>query len=795
MTDKKIGRYQIQSQLGRGGMATIFLAYDPMFERNVAIKVLPPEYLHDPSFRGRFEREAKTIATLEHPAIVPVYDFGEQGGQPYLVMRYMRGGSLEDRLERGAIPIPEATKILERIGSALDHAHKSGIVHRDLKPANILFDEYGDAFLADFGIVKITEATSNLTGGGIIGTPAYMSPEQIHGDKEVDGRSDIYALGVILFEMLTGQMPYRADTPAKLMMAHVLNPTPRILEVRPDLPQHCNDIISKAMAKDRDARFGTAKEMATVLTTGSMTRPNIPKPEPPPPPAATAIEPRPQPVQLPRIDQQTAGQQHVDQQTELPEKEKRNVLLPAVGGAIALIICCGIAIFAAFQFGGLGEQVDADATATALAIVADQPTETPESTEETPQATPAEEIEPTATEALDSDATESTVANQTATAQANLDATREAEQTATAEAQATANAQAEADASADATATAIAEEATAEVIEVNNVLADITQAVISQIQETVPVSGPEDGELPHEDDGFIETFYIEDDLQDFVAEATFVVPYTADSDNGWDFGFMFRDADADDQYRLTILSDGYWELTDWQPDDFFIIHEGQVDNLNTGSNETNHVTLYAEGTAGYFFLNDQLISVLDLSDRLTSGGLAVGTGFFLDNEIVGQATPFVDFTVWASGIDAPPPGSAGGGDEEEPPPPPPPVSQRAQLLGSMRAVRTDLERIGGLIDGAVASSFVDCEDIVSTYDRIAGAPFYNGLSGEELSAHNQYRTSIDIFTNGARDMAQNCRDFISNGNSGTIPFNQWGRARQSVNDALDVLNPAIASLE
>ncbi|HUM72123.1 MAG TPA: serine/threonine-protein kinase, partial [Chloroflexota bacterium] len=216
MIPEKINRYEIKRELGRGGMASVYEAYDPQFQRPVAVKLLPREFLHDPEFRARFTREARTIAALEHPAIVPVYDFGEEDGQPFLVMRLMTGGSLTDRLANGPLPIDEAAEILKRIGSALDRAHSQGIIHRDLKPGNILFDHYGDAFLADFGIARIAAAGSQLTASGsLVGTPTYMSPEQVYGNKELDGRSDIYALGVILYQMLTGEIPFDADTPAR----------------------------------------------------------------------------------------------------------------------------------------------------------------------------------------------------------------------------------------------------------------------------------------------------------------------------------------------------------------------------------------------------------------------------------------------------------------------------------------------------------------------------------------------------------------------------------------------------
>ena len=160
MEPQKFGRYEIKAEIGRGGMATVYHAYDPRFEREVALKVLPRAMLHDPQFRTRFEREAKTIAMLEHPAIVPVYDFGEEDGQPYFVMRYMTGGSLTDRMKNGPMTVQEVAHLFERLAPALDEAHAKGIIHRDLKPGNILFDQYGEPYISDFGIAKIA-ATSD----------------------------------------------------------------------------------------------------------------------------------------------------------------------------------------------------------------------------------------------------------------------------------------------------------------------------------------------------------------------------------------------------------------------------------------------------------------------------------------------------------------------------------------------------------------------------------------------------------------------------------------------------------
>ncbi len=260
-----IGRYTIEVELGRGGMAVVYKGHDPSFDRDVAVKLLPQMFLHDPSFRGRFEREARTIAALDHPAIVPVYDFGEFEGEMYLVMRLMQGGTLQDRLEDRPMTLAEAADVFDRVAPALDEAHAQGMVHRDLKPGNILFDQRNDAYLADFGIVKLQGGSATFTGTGIIGTPAYMSPEQGRGEGEIDGRSDIYALGAILFEMLTGQAPYTATTPMAVVIKHLTDPVPRLLDRNPNLPSDSEFVISRAMAKDPEVRFQTAGEFAIAL--------------------------------------------------------------------------------------------------------------------------------------------------------------------------------------------------------------------------------------------------------------------------------------------------------------------------------------------------------------------------------------------------------------------------------------------------------------------------------------------------------------------------------------------------
>jgi len=260
-----LGPYRIVEQIGIGGMATVYKAYQPSMDRYVAIKVLPAIVSRDPAFLKRFRREGKVVAKLEHKHILPVHDYGEQEGLTYLVMRYVEAGTLRDRLAAGQLDLPAIYRIIAQVGAALDYAHRLGVIHRDVKPTNVLTDSQGDAYLTDFGLARIMESSEQLTATGVgVGTPAYMAPEQGQGLK-IDHRSDIYSLGVMLYEMVTGRVPYEAETPMAVVIKHITAPLPLPSSVKPDILPQVERVILKAMAKDPDDRFQTVGEMVAAL--------------------------------------------------------------------------------------------------------------------------------------------------------------------------------------------------------------------------------------------------------------------------------------------------------------------------------------------------------------------------------------------------------------------------------------------------------------------------------------------------------------------------------------------------
>ncbi len=262
-----IGQYTILDKLGEGGMGAVYKAEQPAIHRAVALKVLAANVASDPDALDRFKREVDIIAELEHPYILPVYDFGQVDDNPYIVMRYMGGGSLFNRLHERALSQAELMRVLRQVAEALDYAHARDVIHRDLKPGNVLLDESGNACLADFGLAKTMAGSRDLTAtGSILGTPAYMSPEQARGDK-LDARSDVYSFAVMIYEALSGQLPFQAKTSMEYIQKHLTEAPPSIVSVAPRLPPAVGEVLRGAMSKDRSRRPARATQLMNALET------------------------------------------------------------------------------------------------------------------------------------------------------------------------------------------------------------------------------------------------------------------------------------------------------------------------------------------------------------------------------------------------------------------------------------------------------------------------------------------------------------------------------------------------
>jgi serine/threonine protein kinase len=269
MSAPQIPGYRIERELGRGGMATVYLAVQEKFDREVAIKVMDPELLHDETFSKRFQRESQIVSKLNHPHIIQVYDVGLVGESHYLAMELITGGELNDRLEDG-LDIRTAFRVTKEIARALEFAHGKGFIHRDIKPENILFREEGSCVLSDFGIARgVDNETQITTMGTVVGTPYYMSPEQVTGEK-LDGRADIYSLGVVFYKMLTGKVPYDGESALNIGIRHIKDPVPRL----PSGLSAMQPLIDKFMAKAPGQRFQSGVDVVEALekfeSSGSM---------------------------------------------------------------------------------------------------------------------------------------------------------------------------------------------------------------------------------------------------------------------------------------------------------------------------------------------------------------------------------------------------------------------------------------------------------------------------------------------------------------------------------------------
>ena len=360
---ENVGPYRVIEQLGQGGMATVYKAYHAALDRYVALKVLHPAFGEDPNFAARFQREARLVAKLDHPNIVPIYDYSEHEKRTFLVMKFIEGETLKARMARGPLASDELAKIIEAVGSALAYAHKMGILHRDIKPSNVLLTPDGLIYLADFGLARIASAgESTLSGDMIMGTPQYISPEQAMGKKDLDEGTDIYSFGVMLYEMVVGQVPFNADTPFSIIHDHIYTALPIPHTINPSVPEPVERVLLKALSKERADRYATVTEMVAAFKQAWLSA-GVPM-------KGTTITMPPQVVPVSAKPAPAAEMVAVAE----PKAKKKRPRWMIAAGSILLFLCCLFAFFAVRR-GGLFPGPAQAATRTAAAQTA--PTRTP----------------------------------------------------------------------------------------------------------------------------------------------------------------------------------------------------------------------------------------------------------------------------------------------------------------------------------------------------------------------------------------------------------------------------------
>jgi branched-chain amino acid transport system substrate-binding protein len=346
---EKFGKYKIIEEVGRGGFADVYKAIDTTLDRTVALKFLEPRLLRDPAFVERFQREAKLAANLKHPNIVFIHELGWEAGTVYIAMEFLEGRTLKEViLQEGALPSERIVNMVRQIASALDYAHGRGLVHRDIKPANVMVGADDHVTVMDFGIAKAATHTALTTTGKIFGTPEYMSPEQAEGVEEPDARSDVYSLGVVVYEMVTGEVPFSGMTPLSVMRGHTDKPPPRPSQVNPDVSPAVETVLLKALAKKREDRYQSAGEMAWALEEATEARVEVtlpPEPEIPVPPPVVK-KPVVEEVVSPPVERAAVAEERGRPPIARPAPKAVPKKTPGVGALLAggLVSVCVVGI-------------------------------------------------------------------------------------------------------------------------------------------------------------------------------------------------------------------------------------------------------------------------------------------------------------------------------------------------------------------------------------------------------------------------------------------------------------------
>lgn len=369
---ENVGPYRIIAQLGQGGMATVYKAYHANLDRYVAIKVMHAAFKEDSTFLARFQREARVLAKLEHPNIVPVYDFADHAGQPYLVMKYVEGDTLKARMANGSLSTGEILKVVDAVGAGLAYAHKQGVLHRDIKPSNVIITPDGQYYLSDFGLARIaTAGESTLSQDTMLGTPNYISPEQAKGVSDLDGRTDIYSFGVLLYEMIVGRVPYSGDTPFAVIHDHIYTPLPLPSAVNPNVPEPVERVLLKALAKERDDRYSDAPALVAAFHQALEESGTVPQPAPVVAPvslgSASSTATRRTPAAAATVVAPPVAAKPASQPA--PKKSSSPWVWVVVGGIVLVALALGAVLIG----GRILRTRSARATSTALAAITVQP--------------------------------------------------------------------------------------------------------------------------------------------------------------------------------------------------------------------------------------------------------------------------------------------------------------------------------------------------------------------------------------------------------------------------------------